>query len=440
MRSHGGWRLSMAPLLFSVRIPTLLAIFWRRHVARTPRLPEAAERPRSIIVFRLDQLGDVVLTTPLFRELKRMYPNAQCTVVVQPCYRAILTTNHNIDEILPLHEVAVNWLPARARHLISALWLYWTRLRHRQFDLAVSPRWDVDESLSTMLCALTNAGTRVGHSERVSAAKRRINRGFDAAFDIVVPPGPVRHEVDCNLEIVGALGGRVEGRRLEICLTANDRKFARELLTHHDGRRILVAIGIGGRAAGRRWPLQNYAELIARLNQCHRVQPVIVCAQEEEPEASELAQLLTVRPYILSGVPLRAACAVLERCDLFAGNDSGTAHLAAAMDCRTIVVSRHPQGGDQDHANSPARFAPHCSRYRVVQPAEGAGNCHSACRSSEPHCIKRVTVEMLAQAALDLLQPEPDAAIRRELQSRCITTSPTRAADVSSLLQAAGVQ
>ena len=428
----------MAPLLFSVRIPTLLAIFWRRHVARTPRLPEAAERPRSIIVFRLDQLGDVVLTTPLFRELKRMYPNAQCTVVVQPCYRAILTTNHNIDEILPLHEVAVNWLPARARHLISALWLYWTRLRHRQFDLAVSPRWDVDESLSTMLCALTNAGTRVGHSERVSAAKRRINLGFDAAFDIVVPPGPVRHEVDCNLEIVGALGGRVEGRRLEICLTANDRKFARELLTHHDGRRILVAVGIGGRAAGRRWPLQNYAELIARLNQCRGVQPVIVCAQDEEAKASELAQLLTVLPYVLSGVPLRAACAVLERCDLFVGNDSGTAHLAAAMDCRTIVVSRHPQGGDLDHANSPTRFGPRCSRYWVVQPVEGAGNCRSACRSIEPHCIKLVTVEMVARAALDLLCPEQCVAIKHMPSPTSIDPAGARVPAETSVMEPAG--
>src|SRR5664279_3976528 len=144
----------MTPLLFSVRIPTLLAIFWRKWLARTE---EVAATPRSILVFRLDELGDVVLTTPLFRELKRLYPNARCTVVVQPAYRAILTSNRNIDEILPLREIEPNWLPARARRLASALWFYWTRLRQRQFDMAISPRWDVDEGLATMLCVLTNA-------------------------------------------------------------------------------------------------------------------------------------------------------------------------------------------------------------------------------------------------------------------------------------------
>jgi len=299
----------MAALLFSVRIPTLLAIFWRKRLARKANVSADL---RSIIVFRLDQLGDVVLTTPLFRELKRMDPNSRCTVVVQPDYRSILTTNHNIDEILPLHEVQVKWLPARASRLVSALWFYWTRLRHRRFDLAISPRWDVDESLAIMLCVLTNAGTRVGYSERVSAAKRRINRGFDGAFDVVVPPGPVRHEVDRNLEIVEVLGGRVEDRSLDVCLTASDRRFASELLTHHDPHRILIAVGIGGRAASRRWPLSNYAELIVRLNRHRAMQPIIVCAREEDAEAAQLADMLPVRPYILSGVPLRAACAVLE--------------------------------------------------------------------------------------------------------------------------------
>jgi len=428
----------MTPLLFSVRIPTLLAIFWRKRLARTAQVEGSGERPKSIIVFRLDQLGDVVLTTPLFRELKRMYPNSRCTVVVQSGYRSILTTNRNIDEILPLHEVEVKWLPARARRLASALRFYWTRLRHRQFDLAISPRWDVDESLATMLCVLANAGTRVGHSEQVSEAKRRINHRFDSAFDVLVPAGAARHEVDRNLEIVETLGGRVEDRSLEICLTASDRKFASELLTHHEQHRILIAIGIGGRAASRKWPLPSYAELIARLNRHHAVQPVIVCAHDEEAEAAQLADVLPVRPYIVSGVPLRAACAVLERCDLFVGNDSGTAHLAAAMDCRTIVVSKHPQGGDADHANSPARFAPRCARHRAIQPRVGAGDCRESCHATEPHCIKLVTVQMVVDAALDVLRAEQCAAIKHELLSGVIVPLATQVTDEASALNNAG--
>ena len=62
---------------------------------------------------------------------------------------------------------------------------------------------------------------------------------------------------------------------------------------------------------------------------------------------------------------LREVCAVLECCDIFIGNDSGCAHLAAAVGCSTIVVSRHPSDGDPNHYNSPVRFAPYANNARV---------------------------------------------------------------------------
>ena len=140
----------------------------------------------------------------------------------------------------------------------------------------------------------------------------------------------------------------------------------------------------------------------ATIRSCE-VQPVIVCSREEDAEASELSVMLPVPPYILSGVPLRAVCAVLERCELFVGNDTGAAHLAAAMECPTVVVSRHPRDGDPGHANSPARFAPRCSRYRVLQPLKGYGGCVSYCRANEPHCILGVSVDRVVAAATELL-------------------------------------
>ena len=418
-----------------VTVPTWLAIIWRKYLAKKPRMAKREGRSPSIIILRLDQLGDLVLTTPLFRELKRLYPGARCTVVVQPQYKSILTTNRNVDEILPLDELPAKWLPAGARRLASALWFYGTELRHRHFDLAISPRWDVDESLATMLCVLANAERRVGHNSRVSAAKRRFNRGFEAACDVVVPPAPLQHEVDRNLAVAEALGAKLQSRRLEICLTPNDRRFASDLLTHHDGRRLLVALGIGGRAAGRKWPLERYAQFIAQLSQHRMVQPLIVCSGDEDREASALSVQLAVPPYILSGVPLRAVCAVLERCDFFVGNDSGAAHLAAAMECPTVVVSRHPAHGDPWHANSPARFAPWCSRYRVVQPQRGADGCVASCRSAEPHCILQVGVERVFEAAMELLPRQASALNhpRTNLGGPMQTEQKVRRGDVAGL-------
>ena len=143
-------RLRLPPLFFSVRLPTMLAMFWRRHVRRAVITGVSRKDPLSFILFRLDALGDVVLTTPLFRALKAAHPESRCTVVVQQQYKSLLVTNPHIDEILTLPRIRPAWLPLRLKRLASATLLYWTQLRRRHFDFAISPRWDVDEHLATL--------------------------------------------------------------------------------------------------------------------------------------------------------------------------------------------------------------------------------------------------------------------------------------------------
>lgn len=389
----------LPPLFLSVRAPTLLASFWRSLFIEKSGGGLLNCSPLSIIIFRLDAMGDVVMTTPLFRELKRAFPDSHCTVVVRRAVRPLLVTNPHIDEILMPPKVRLPLLPRRVKALAAALLLYWRCLRRRRFDVAISPRWDLDEHLATLLCLLTKAARRVGYTENASPLKQRLNRGFDAAFNICLPPGPVRHEVVRNLVVLEALGGTVQDSRLEVRLTERDRAFASRLLANIPASSRIIALGIGATTAGRRWPLHGYADCVSRIAERLRVQPVIVCSASERAEALHLADLLPCEPIILSGAPLREACAVLERCDLFVGNDSGAAHLAAAMDCKTIVISRHPQDGNPNHANSPSRFGPHCSEARVLQPATGLDSCNACCRMPEPHCITAVSADDVVAAA-----------------------------------------
>ena len=142
-----------------------------------------------------------------------------------------------------------------------------------------------------------------------------------------------------------------------------------------------------------------------------RVQPVILCSAGERTQAQKLAGLLAGEAIIVGGVPLREVCAVLERCHLFIGNDSGSAHLAAAMECQTIVISRHPRNGDANHSNSPLRFAPYCRAVRVLQPATGLDACTDACNVPDPHCITAVSVDEVVAAAHRMLGGEAAMSI-----------------------------
>lgn len=344
------------------------------------------------------------MTTPLFRALKTAYPRSRCTVVVQRSYRSLLATNPHIDEILTLPNIRPAWLPTRCKRLLAACLFYWQHLRKRQFDFAISPRWDVDEHLATFLCVLTRATTRIGYSETATPAKQRVNQGFDRAFNLCLPPGPVQHEVLRNLAVAEALAANAPDRRPEIFVTEQDRDRAAWLLRSVPPSARLVAIGIGAQSPGRRWPLARYAETIAHLRRSHGIWPVLVCSGAELGDALKIAGFLPCPRTIVSGEKLRTVCAVLERCELFIGNDSGVAHLAAAMGCKTIVISRHPRNGDPNHFNSPVRFAPWgSSKVCVLQPAAGLAGCEKACRSPGAHCITQVSADEVAAAARQML-------------------------------------
>jgi heptosyltransferase-2 len=358
----------------------------------------------SFIIFRLDALGDLVLTTPLFRELKRAYPDARITAVVQQAHRSILETNPYIDELLSIPSVPNSRRSKHLRYLINMLQFYWRTLRSRRFHVAICPRWDTDEHLATLLCTLTRAELRVGYTERTSAGKQRFNRGFDRAFDLFLGPGPLRHEVERNVAIVEALGSTVSQTTTEITLTGEDREYATRTLHDVPSDSVLVALGIGAQSPGRRWPLERYSAVIAELSQEFPVHVIITCAPSEHEQASHLAGRLAAPSIISDSAAIRETCALLERCDLFIGNDTGAAHLAAASQCPAIVISRHPNSGNPEHPNSPARFAPWSVPGCVLQPETGLDDCDARCREiSLPHCILQISVPEVVVAARAIL-------------------------------------
>ena len=85
-----------------LRRPTLLAIRIRRRRRSTVKVDGAAVR--NILVVRLDGLGDLVMTTPLFQELKRLYPAARVSLVTQARFADLVDCCRNLDRLDPAAE------------------------------------------------------------------------------------------------------------------------------------------------------------------------------------------------------------------------------------------------------------------------------------------------------------------------------------------------
>lgn len=368
---------------------------------RNPILTISPENVRRVIIFRLDEIGDVVLTTPFLTALRHQFPSASVTLVVQPIMKDFFQGCPVVDDVLTYRPAP----PGLAR--VFARWKavadFDRRLKGSEFDVAVNPRWDVDDYQAGPLVFLTGASHRIGFSETVHPDKGRVNRGFDRYYTHVLTGGGDGHEVKNFGRIMQALGGNPEANPVEAWLTDEDRRWAREVLQPplDPPRRLLVAVAPGARHERRRWPISHYRRLIEMLVSRFGARIVLIGGADDAFLLDSLRSLSSqdVTSFI-GGTSVRQSAALIAQCSLLVGNDSGPVHLAASVHTPVVAISCHPQGGDPRHANAPERFAPWSPTALVVRPASGLGKCTDACREDFAHCISTIEVETVWAAML----------------------------------------
>lgn len=393
-----------AQMQLCLRLPTLAASRLCRTLRRTRRTRESLE----ILLVRLDGIGDCVLTLPLLDALRQRYPTSRITVLVSAAARTLFEGNPSVDEVLVMSCVDNSSLPRFARTLLEALRTYWRSLRGREFDIAISPRWDADVYLATFLCAMTRAATTVGFEDGTSLYKGRLNRGFDKTWTVRVKAGPLQHEVLHGLALAKAVGCHPSQAAQPLLpalrVSATEAAWAEAWLAANDG--IPVAVGLPAAEAKRRWTADGYLKSLRHLDEHVKILPVLLADDETAPDAQRIAEAFP-DTRTAHRVPLTQTAAILSQCALFIGSDSGLGHIAAAVGCPTITLSPHPADGDPAHPNSPLRFRPYGVAARVLQPPSGFPGCDPACISLEQHCILKITPEQVAAAAADLLSLEP---------------------------------
>lgn len=387
-------------ILFRIfgRLPLFLVRFGRVFMRRRKLL----RSPRSFLIVRLDAMGDLILTTPLFRDLKQNFPQSTVTVVTHSAFRSLLDDNPFVDRILTLPPVK-NTPYRDALLFVAALKLFFGQILKQHYDCAISPRWDADMHPANLLCLLAPAYSTVGFPDRAQFRMDLPFRIFGDMFDITVPGDGVMHEVARGRSIISALGGICGNRNPEVFSADEHTKKAADLLQNAPEEALKLAVGIGAQAPFRRWPLENYAQVISELGTHRKVYVVILCGSSEREQAANLAEMLSVPFCIVAEQDMRVTAAVLQRCPIFIGNDSGPAHLAAASGCAVVVISPHPVNGDQNHTNSPLRFSPYCRRCIVLQPSLAQSPCRTHCMEDVPHCILGITPDVVVQSTVKLL-------------------------------------
>lgn len=371
---------------------------------------------RRILVVRVDLLGDVVLSLPAVRALKRAYPEAQIDMLVLHSTAPILLGEPEIARVLTFDPGA--W--RRPMGLMKAkTWrdgLALLRdLRAARYNLAVSISGDI----GSILTRLSGARRRFGY-------EREAYRHF---LTDVLPGGRYsqhQHEVEYVLALARAAGGIVmrgdEQLKLHVLPDAawSMRERLRTYRAETGAQGPIVAIHAGARnGQAKRWPPAHIAALAERLMTELDALVVLTGAPNEEPLARAIARRMRVPALNLTGqTTIPELVALLAASDVLVSGDSGPLHIACAVG--TPVVALH---GPTD----PAISGPTAADAIIVRHDLWCAPCYDAsataeCRFGNPVCMKLISPSVVFAAVRRQLtrngwqspkpvEPEPDAAL-----------------------------
>jgi ADP-heptose:LPS heptosyltransferase len=191
------------------------------------------------------------------------------------------------------------------------------------------------------------------------------------------------------------LGFAAEARPFRLALPENPGEAE---LADLSGAAPWLAVAPGSGHPRKSWPLSHYYEVTRALAWEHKLRVVWVAGPAEAAMVPYLTALTTAQGHVLlNGAPLERLAAVLARCRLFLGNDSGLTHLAAALGGPEVVALFGP--------TDPRVWAPPGARVRVL-----TGPCPKApCARGreipcpESHCLRDLAPERVLQAAGEIL-------------------------------------
>ncbi len=335
----------------------------------------------KILVVQTAFLGDCVLTLPLLREIKALYPDAHLSVLALPTTASLFEEFPSVDEVLPDDKRGADSGILGTMRLIK-------RLRAGSFDLAVVPH----RSLRSALLA------------RLAGISRRVGFSNSAGWFLMTRRAPFNwgtHDLERNLLLLKSLDPSFSPSKAVwdgVSATAASRS---SIAAKWDDLRLkagaeIVGLHAGSAWATKRWPEERWAELCRRLKD-RGLTPVLVGGEDDAALSGRVAAA-SGAVSLAGQAGLGELKALMEKFSLFITNDSGPMHIACAMGVPVLAIfgpttrglGFFPYGDENEVAETTLRCRP-CP-----------GSLHGPMKCPHGHflCMKLVTVEEVFSRAM----------------------------------------
>lgn len=284
----------------------------------------------NILIVRTDRIGDVVLTTPVFKALRAAYPGARISVLVTPLTAELLEGNPYIDEVF------VDDRKGRHKGVVGFLQLA-RDIRARQFDTAFVFH---TKRRSNMACYLAGVPQRVGYK----------NEKY--GFLLTHPAVDTRHlgqkhEAEYCLDLLKSVGIRDDGMDMMIVCSKQADAWAGDWF---EGNNVnpgqVIAIHAGASDPAKCWPKENFAKLIDHLSTRYSHKIVLIGGPDARQLSTQIMALSRGQVIDMAGkTTVGQMAALLRRSRILVSNDSGPVHVGAGVGIPVISLFVRNQPG-----------------------------------------------------------------------------------------------
>ena len=350
-------------------------------IAKSPVFLQNTNQKRLLII-RPDHLGDVLLSTPAIRAIKKKRPDISIHVLVGSWSANVLANYNEIDLVLTLPFPGFNRNPSREipnpyLQAIKSARL----LRKIGYSSAVIMR--PDHWWGAMLAFFAGIRERIGY--KIANVSPFLTTAFDYQH---------QHVVKQNLELVNNWTGRIDSSQIDYSFPVleEDRQYIDNDLFEWDisPDKPIICIHPGAGSKFKLWDNHKWAKVADMLASQFSASIIFTGSTSEATLIHPITQLMTEKAYIMAGsTNIGQLAALYDRAIAVLGPDSGPMHLAAAVKTPTVTLF-----GPAD----PIEFAPWGSQHKhsVLTSSIGCRPCrildwHNDKTEYHP-CLHNITI------------------------------------------------
>lgn len=353
---------------------------------------------KNVVIFKIDSIGDVIISTPMIESILNSKPK-EVTLVTTSLIASLYSNDSRFSNVIGFDETSKISISSYDTMSILEDELVVLSDKIKNYDIAVFPRYYPDFSNGHHLAILSGIPVRIGIKNKHPNEGLFLNPKYECMLTHYSSPEHEQHEVEKINTLTTVMNLSEPEKKLFI-----PRTFEHLNSYKHLNDMKYVVIGVGAMNPNRRYPVEKIIDLLQIMKKNIKtslIKCIVIGGGDITGfDIEENDQTIN----LIGKLSLSQAAHIIERAIAYIGNDTGTMHLAAALNIPCIEISMHPKTADLWHVNSPSRFGPWGVEKIILQPDRNIGDqCKNGCTANYPHCISQISAEDVFNALNNII-------------------------------------